>query len=146
MSTKPPSISSSWVLEFNGPAMKCEHADDDVHRDITQNVLSAILNISTVGVDDRKDLACVAFTFGYLAWPANANFKNKTLPFEKHNGDNTYSLRINRGNLTGLPETDERSTNPMSMFIATFPHMAEQGDCTEKVNEREGTKCGGSKL
>ena len=137
MPIKPPSINSSWTLEFYGPALKCEHVDDDTHRAITQNVQSAILNISTFGVDDRKDLARVAYTFGYLAWPADTSSTNKTLPFEKHNVDSTYSLRINKGNPAGAPETDERSTNPISMFIATFPHMAEQGDRTE--NELNGT-------
>lgn len=132
MPIKPPSINSSWTLEFYGPALKCEHVDDDIHRDITQNVQSAILNISTFGVDDRKDLARVAYTFGYLAWPADTSSTNKTLPFEKRNGDSTYSLRINKGNPAGAPETDERPTNPTSIFIAAFPHMAEQGDRTEK--------------
>ncbi|ODM22532.1 hypothetical protein SI65_00120 [Aspergillus cristatus] len=42
----------------------------------------------------------------------------------------TEILRINKGNSAETPE--EQGFDPTSIFIATFPHMAEQGDRTEK--------------
>ncbi|BCR91321.1 uncharacterized protein ACHE_70164A [Aspergillus chevalieri] len=120
----PPFSNSSWVLDFSGPALGCEHADDKLRRDVMENVRSTIINATFVDVN--KTL--LASSFGYLSWMPEG-YGYGSLPF--------IQSYVDEGLYNELPGTvynmfpgkyDSQIMGPLQLYMVTLPHMLAQGD------------------
>lgn len=122
----PPFSNPSWVLDFHGPALGCEHADDKLYRDAMENVRSTMINATLIDVD--KTL--LASSFGYLAWMPNGNGHGYgSLPFIQGYVDEELYNELPGTVYDIFPgKYDSQTMGLLQLYMVVFPHLLAQGN------------------
>ena len=63
LSIDPPSINSSWTLDFHGPALNCQPVGPDMQRNVLQNINDSYQQ--SIAGNDRPH---PYISYGYLSW------------------------------------------------------------------------------
>lgn len=113
----PPSVNSTWSLDFPGPALKCTNITEPLSASIRSNIANAT----------RSASECAAY--GYLAWLEDMPFINDTREGAANPSGYVFNSRIFQG--TSMPATlyIAASSGAMKMTEHDSPPAA----CSEDV-------------
>lgn len=124
----PPAVNSSWKLDFHGPAIVCNTVNESLSTLIKQNIEGATNASTTVG----------RILYDYLSWVPTGNNLESWTPFnQSENG--TYIQRTAISSPV-FPNADVQTVEnlshmPLSIFVATFPHMREWDGTAHNMNQ-----------
>ncbi|KAI9925126.1 hypothetical protein ASPWEDRAFT_176395 [Aspergillus wentii DTO 134E9] len=149
---QPPSPNSAWKLQFHGPALRCDPVNQTLSTAIVHDVERNIKN-STSG-----DPGLVTgMAYGFISWVPHDNSTNGSTPFYQlpSTGDPISSSTPRNDYLGPLQEFRSFQVgdaefgagwSPLSVFLATFPHMLEEdsgdlGDMWRTARDPTITQC-----
>lgn len=126
----PPSVNSTWSLDFPGSALKCSNITEPLSASIRSNIANAT----------RSTPKCAAY--GYLAWLEGMPFINDTQDGSANPGGYVFNSRIFQG--ISMPATLYFAASAEAMRMKE--HDSPPAACTEDVELLYDLAAGGAML
>lgn len=129
LSIQPPSVNTSWALDFHGPALHCVQLNETFKQAIVEDV-QTMINSSSL-VDNEAEYNSTE-TYGYLSWFPYGSTLKDSMPSSQPGFDPglSTSTYFSDSILRLGDAAFSRAHRPMSLFLATFPHMLDEETIT----------------
>jgi hypothetical protein len=115
----PPSVNSSWNIEFDGPALQCSNIDGDQAQSILENII------------DYTSSNC-ATPLGFIAWSQVPAGDNISMPFVSASGNRSLQLNVALSNSgyddEGAENLTDATNSNASLCLAVLPQMVGETD------------------
>jgi hypothetical protein len=125
MSITPPSLNSTWELDFHGPGIQCSNLEGQDRQDVLENVAHATNKMGTTMY------TFLAWTY---TWDKNTTLLNDTSP------DSTLMLPFD-GSVPNIELVNPRAAMPPVLYVGVLPCEAHETGWTSKLQEATFTKC-----